>query len=103
MDRINNDGCYCLENIRWVPRKVNLRNKRKQPKVTSKYKFVSYDSFRNKWKSYMLDSDGKQMNFGRFNSEVEAAKVSYSKFKEYYGFWPPYCEDHLSELGLSEG
>jgi hypothetical protein len=102
LDREDNEGNYCKENCRWVTRKVNLRNKRKQSDTTSKYRGVSYHKTKDKWTAFILDEDGNQIWLKRHDSEKEAAIVSYKAHFEYYGFWPKYCEDHLIELGLME-
>lgn len=102
IDREDNDGNYCKENCRWVTRKVNIRNKRKPSNTSSKYRGVCYHKTKDKWTAFIVDEDGKQIWLKRHNSEKEAAVVSYKAHKEYYGFWPKYCEDHLFELGLME-
>lgn len=102
IDRENNNGNYCRLNCRWVTRQVNLRNKRPPIEVSSRYKGVSFHKTKEKWTAFILDSEGKQIWLGRHTSEQLAAKVSYKAHKEYYGYWPPYCEDHLEELELLE-
>lgn len=102
LDREDNDGNYCQDNCRWVARKVNLRNKRPPSDVSSKYKGVSFHKTKEKWTAFILDVNGKQIWLGRHSSEKEAARISYKAHKEYYGYWPPYCDEHLEELSLME-
>lgn len=102
MDRIDTNGNYCLENVRWVPRSINLKNKRKVGGVTSKYKGVSYHKTKEKWTAFIIDKEGNQVWLGRHFEEKDAAKLAYQTFKQHFGYWPPYCEEHLEELGLTE-
>lgn len=102
IDRIDTNGDYCKSNCKWSTRKENLRNKRKQQNTSSKYKGVSFHITKAKWTASFKDHDGKTVWLKRHDTEIEAARISYMAHKEYYGFWPKYCEDHLIELGLKE-
>jgi len=86
VDHINRDG---LDN-----RRANLRIATRQqnrcnsgPRLrrgTSKYKGVSWDKVRRKWRAY-LSSNGKGIHLGRFDNEFEAAKVRDAAAKKYHG------------------
>lgn len=60
-------------NLRIVTYAINAQNqlKTKKPRL-SKFKGVTFDKGRNKWKSG-IGHKGKFINLGRFNVEVEAA------------------------------
>ena len=54
----------------------------KNPKRTSKYKYIFYCKTYNKWLSRYKKSDGKLYFIGYFNTEEEAYKKQQEKIKE---------------------
>lgn len=60
----------------------NSQGYRKQ--TTSKYKGVSWDKHKKKWGAY-IRINGKVKNLGRFDNEIEAAKVYDQAAREHYG------------------
>ena len=69
-------------NLRKCTRQENLRNRLKFRNSTSKFKGVYWDKNRHKWKC-QINNDKKQINLGRYKSEIEAAKI-YDKYAEKY-------------------
>ena len=82
-NRLNNKR----ENLRIVTYSQNHMNRKvKRKNCTSKFKGVSYDANRGKWRSY-IKLDGKFIHLGEFNTEMEAAltydKAASERFGEY--------------------
>jgi HNH endonuclease/AP2 domain/Zinc-finger double-stranded RNA-binding len=79
-DMIDHIDCNTLNNqrsnLRILTATQNSQNKHKSklPSSSSKYIGVSYDKSRNKWKSG-IKLNGKTINLGRFNTELEAAQI----------------------------
>jgi hypothetical protein len=71
-------------NLRVCTNRQNISNMRKKASSSSKYKGVSFDKSRNKWRSIIM-KDYKYIQLGRFNSEVEAARAYNEKAKELFG------------------
>ncbi len=69
----NNDR----SNLREATHMQNTRNSSKHKNCTSKYKGVSYDSKREKWRA-KINCDELEYYLGRFNSEEDAA-LAYNK------------------------
>jgi hypothetical protein len=60
-----------IENLRVVNNSINNRNKNKFKNCSSKYKGVSWNKQRNKWK-VSITIDGKSKHLGLFDNEEEA-------------------------------
>jgi hypothetical protein len=60
-----------VENLRWISRENNQRNKSKWQGTSSKYKGISFDNSRNKWRANIY-LNGKHNHIGRFSTEEEA-------------------------------
>jgi hypothetical protein len=67
-----------VSNLEWVSQRENSHHYTLTRNRTSKYIGVCFDKERNKWKS-RIKVDGKTINLGRFNSELEA----YNKYLDY--------------------
>lgn len=83
VDHINGntlDNRKC--NLRIADKRTNAQNMRANVNTTSKYKGVSYDKFRNKWRAN-IKVDNKQTYLGRFETEEEAA-IAYNEAAEKY-------------------
>lgn len=60
------------ENLRKCTHRQNMMNRKPLSSSTSRYKGVSYDQSRKKWRSG-ITSNGKSLNLGRYSTENEAA------------------------------
>ncbi len=72
-DHVNHDGLDNRKaNIRNCTIRQNNANSRSAKNASSRYKGVSWNKTRKKFAAY-IKKDGKQLNLGLFNSEIEAA------------------------------
>ena len=78
IDHKDHDGLNCQKNnMRIATNEQNTRNRRANKNSTSKYKGVSrsvWPSGTHKWKA-KITINGKQINIGFFDEEIEAAKA----------------------------
>ena len=86
VDHINQDKLDCRrENLRMANRTQNNANKGKRSgQTSSKYKGVSFDKKRKKWRSYIV-IDRKLKHLGLFNDEKDAARAYNKSAKEVFG------------------
>jgi hypothetical protein len=77
VDHINGDGLdNRRENLRVCTLRKNLWNTRKaRTASTSRFKGVSYESAKGKWKAAIRGQDGKNVTLGRFDDEEDAARA----------------------------
>ena len=75
-NKLNNS----LENLRWATPQENARNvtKRTTNKTSSKYKGVSFEKERNRWRA-QVTINKKGHKLGRFKTEAEAGQA-YNNF-----------------------
>lgn len=84
IDHINNNPLDNRKsNLRIVTARQNSMNC-KSRKGSSKYIGVSFDKKSKKWKA-QIRPNGKQIYLGRFDDEIEAAKVRDIATKKYFG------------------
>ena len=82
IDHIDLNGCNNhLENLRWVTRSQNQQHKNKNKNCLSKFKGVTFDKQKNKWKCH-LRVNGKNKHIGHFNTEEECALAYNNYIKE---------------------
>ena len=94
-DHIDGNGLNnTRENLRIVTSCQNNRNRKKIPGRSSKYKGVSFEKDRNKWRSIIINNYQK-IDLGRFDNEVDAAKAYNKAAIELFGEFA-----RLNDLGL---
>ncbi len=73
-------------NLRFCTHKENSRSRRKvDPKASSRYKGVTWESSRKEWHVRITGIDGQRIFLGRFNSELDAARAYDEKAAELFG------------------
>lgn len=86
IDRINNDGNYKEENLRWSTAKIQARNTKIKRSNTTGYRGVSH-SGRGRYRSY-ISIDSRYIHLGIRSTAQEAYKlrVTYIKKHKLKGF-----------------
>lgn len=85
IDHRNGNGLHNIEtNLRICSSQENRFNCQHQENTSSKYKGVAWIKNRNRWLA-QIRHNGKQINIGTFDSELEAAKAYDQKAKELFG------------------
>ncbi|MFA6281244.1 MAG: AP2 domain-containing protein [Candidatus Omnitrophota bacterium] len=85
VDHANHNGLDNRRtNLRLCSRSENQGNRINSCNSTSKYKGVSWDKVKRKWRA-RIACGKKNTSIGRFNSEIEAAKAYDKKAKELFG------------------
>ena len=75
-NKLNND----LENLRWINKSGNCRN-RIIKNSSSKYRGVSWNKGHKKWRAD-IRIDGKSKHLGYFTNEEEASEIYEKKYNE---------------------
>lgn len=83
LERVDNNKGYNAANCKWATSTEQCLNRGKFKNSTSKYKGVSFDPSRNKWRA-TLSRDKKTKQIGRYNTE-EDARTAYLEEVEKYG------------------
>lgn len=74
-----------VENLRFATHQENGYNRKSKRGSTSKYKGVSFDKQRKKWRARYQNADGKYVHIGYFDTELEAHEAYVEKVKELHG------------------
>jgi len=72
------------ENLRIATRSQNTCNNKKTRGRTSKYKGVYFDEKRGRYRAYIM-ANGKRIDLGRYDNEIDAAKAYDKAAKELHG------------------
>lgn len=72
------------ENLRICNRHQNMANSKPRKNCTSKFKGIYWHKRRRKW-NVSITRNGKRLNLGYFDNEIEAAKIYDKKAKEFFG------------------
>ena len=75
-----------IDNLRWVQRSINQKNKSISKNNTSGNKGVDYDKERNKWRARWYDNDGKA-KMKRFDN-IDDACLYLKEMHKLYGYTP---------------
>lgn len=85
VDHINHATLDCQKsNLRPASGSQNVANSRKTTNTTSRFKGVSWDPQRQKWKAQIC-LDGRRKSLGRFTSEKVAAHAYDTAARESFG------------------
>lgn len=74
LDRVDNNGPYTADNLRWVTRNTQVANQRKQTTSANKYRGVLYSKTHNKWVA-RVTLDGKNYCSSTHHTEKEALEA----------------------------
>jgi len=87
IERTDPNGNYTPENCSWETQTVQSHNTRKHRNSSSKYKGVTWDKNRDKWKAGIA-KEKVHINIGRFSSEEAAARAYDDASEKLYGDRP---------------
>jgi len=84
LDRIDNNGNYTKDNVRWTSYQIQAFNRGVHADKIVKYKGVSFEKSKNLYRA-RITLNGKTKSLGRKKTAIECAKLYDAAVEKYHG------------------